>query len=158
MKRTDFLDFESAEFLEQRLYLRAVFTHDVEIVAACLAGPSFGVVEAQGSELSECVGGEQDLLFLLVFHDDLGPVDHAGGKELESVLAERKGGVVLYGDDALRGHGLTEETGHHLDAQCGADYLHLGVLVDHLLDERGVVGFHVAHDEIVGLAVAEHFG
>jgi hypothetical protein len=85
-------------------------------------------------------------------------VNHSCGEELQGVFAERKGGVVFHGDDALGGYGFAEEAGHHLHGLGRAYHLHFGIAIDHFFNERGVVGLHVAHDEIVGFALAEHFG
>ena len=88
MKRADHIDIKSGCLLEQSLYLRAVFSDDAYIVASCLIYPR--LVYVKRAEFTESVCGEEHLVCAVVGNDDLGPMHHRRGHEVECVTSELK--------------------------------------------------------------------
>ena len=115
VQRADGGDVQRSGLFQQGLHLRAVLAHDVQVVAAGLAGPVGLLVElCHSAEAAEAVGGEEDLLGGLIAHHDLGPVDHRRKDEGEGVCAQREALAVLHDDTALLGDGLRAEELLHI--------------------------------------------
>ena len=83
MERRYGCDGQGAYFFEECLHLRAVFSDDVDIVAAGFVNPVVGVL--QGTELAECVGRKECLRDGVERYDDFGPVDHRRVEEAQAV-------------------------------------------------------------------------
>ena len=91
MERADGLDVQRSGLFQQSLHLRAVLAHDVQVVAAGLAGPVGLLVElCHRAEAAKAVGGEEDFFGGLIAHHDLGPVDHRCEHESQGVSASER--------------------------------------------------------------------
>ena len=90
--------------------LRAVFTDDVDIVAAGRIEVVFFKVDlvcidvADRTELAKGVGTEEDMIGQVIGHDDFRPVDHRSLDELQGVLAQSQLVAFFDGNVAVR-HG-----------------------------------------------------
>ena len=149
----DGLNVQIGGLLEECLYLGTVLTHDADVVAAGLTGPV--LLHVQSAELTEAVGGEQDLVGGVVGHHDLGPVDHGGGHEMEGVLTQREG-IPLLDDHAVFGEVLAEEILHHGKGLSGGHQNGIGVGLEEVDDIGGVVGLHVLNNEEIGGTASQH--
>ena len=87
VERADEIYIERCGFFEHALHLSAVFAHDAEIVAAGFAIPL--LVDVEGAEFAEAVGGEEHLIRLIIGEHDLGPMHHRGENKGQFVPAER---------------------------------------------------------------------
>ena len=160
VERADGLDVQRSGLFQQSLHLRAVLAHDVQVVAAGLAGPVGLLVElCHRAEAAKAVGGEEDFFGGLIAHHDLGPVDHGREHESQGVGAQRKALAVLHDDAALLGDGLrAEELLHILEGLGVAHHLHLGVEGGEAGHIRAVVRLHVVDDEVGGLLPCQCLG
>ena len=163
VERADHGNVEGGKFLEQVLHLDAVFADDIEIVAACLAGPVvvFRHEEAgvrHGAETAEGVGREENLLRSLIRNHHFRPVDHGGHEETQAMAAEFEGIAFLDGERAAFERDAFEELRKHLERGRRSHELDAGIGLQHPGNQRGVVGFHVMDHQEVGLAVAEGIG
>ena len=160
VERADGLDVQRSGLFQQSLHLRAVLAHDVQVVAAGLAGPVGLLVElCHRAEAAKAVGGEEDFFGGLIAHHDLGPVDHRREHESQGVSAQRKALAVLHDDAALLGDGLrAEELLHILEGLGVAHHLHLGVEGGEAGHIRAVVRLHVVDDEVGGLLPCQRLG
>ena len=70
-------NIQGSSFLQQGLYLCAVFAHNADEITAGLAIP--GLIHIQCTELAEAVSREKDLIIYIISNDDLGPMDHGSG-------------------------------------------------------------------------------
>ena len=86
MQRTDSLNVEGGSLLQDALYLRAILTTDIEIVATSLASPVVSFVN-QCSEFAESIGREEHLVQTIVTHNDLWPMHHRSRDKLQFMLA-----------------------------------------------------------------------
>ena len=98
MKRTDCRDFKVRSLLQDILHLNSVLSHNAEIIAAGFACPV--LFDIEGAELAESVGREQDLVGAVVCHDDLGPMHHRGGDEIQGMLSKLKLAALAHLDAA----------------------------------------------------------
>ena len=80
---------------EHMLHLYAVLSADVEVVAACLAGPVIGVGIVD-TELSETVGGEEHFVLRVVANHHLRPVYHRCHEEGKGMLSQFEGVLLLH--------------------------------------------------------------
>ena len=160
MERADGLDVQRSGLFQQSLHLRAVLAHDVQVVAAGLAGPVGLLVElCHRAEAAKAVGREEDFFGGLIAHHDLGPVDHRCEHESQGVGAQRKALAVLHDDAALLGDGLcAEELLHILEGLGVAHHLHLGVEGGETGHIRAVVRLHVVDNEVGGLLPCQCLG
>ena len=147
VERADGPDIQAGGLLQQGLNLGAVLAHDVEVVAAGLAQP--GLVGAEGPELAEAVGGEEDLLVRLIADHHLGPVDHGGHDEGEGVAAQGEDVPLLHSEGA-GGPLAGKEPGQHGEGLGVAHQGHLRVLLRQQADAAGVVGLQMLDDQVVG--------
>ena len=154
VERADRPDLEPRGLLEHRLHLRAVLADDAEVVAAGLARPALGVLDVVGAELAEAVGGEEDLVRIVVGHEHLGPVDHRRRDEVQRVAAEGERGAVAH-DGVAAVPVRAVEVLHHRERLGGGDDLRVGERLHERGDVGGVVGLHVLDDQVVRLARAE---
>ena len=83
VQRANHINIECSGFLEQGLDLVAILSADVDVVPACLALPCATV--AKRTELTECIGREENLLALLIAYHNLGPVYHGRQDELQGM-------------------------------------------------------------------------
>lgn len=97
VQRADHGNFQAGRLFEQRLYLRAVFAHDVGVIAAEFIDIiAFDVhfvgkqVAVNGAECTKGIGGEQDLIGRIIGDHGFGPVDHRRHYKRERVAAGRK--------------------------------------------------------------------
>ena len=149
---TDDGDVQAGRLLQQLLHLSAVFADDAEVVAPRLTGPV--LLNIQSAELAEAVGGEKDFVRRVIGDHDLGPVDHGGHIEAQSVAAQGKGVALCHGDAAL-GTVSAEELLHHDEGLAGGDDGGLGIEPEEIGNVGRMVRLHVLHDQIVRLSAAE---
>ena len=95
MKRGYSLYGQGQHFLEKSLDRRAVFAANIEIVAACFAGPVVVLLACvpalrKGTELTESIRAEKDTLLGAETDYDLWPVDHGRAEELQASAAKRQ--------------------------------------------------------------------
>ena len=129
-----------------------VVTDDADEVAAGLGQPRLLHVEC--AELAERIGAEQDLVCIVIGHDDLGPVDHRRGDKVQRVGAQRQGVPLLDDDAAVRVVGA--EIGlHHVERLGRRDDGRAGVRLRERGDGAGMVRLHVLHDQVVGRTLAQ---
>ena len=148
VERADHLDGQTAQLLQYRLNHVAVFAYDVEVVAACLAGPAFRVVIRQCAELAEGIGGEQHLLCQVVRHQHLWPVYHRGGEELKRVLAQFQLAAFAHDDQTICCQFYAEEPLHHRYGLLAAYQLDVRIFFQNQLHVRRVVGLHVVNHKV----------
>ena len=152
MQAADGLDVQCGGLFQHGLHLHAVFADDADEVAAGLGQPRLLHVEC--AELAERIGAEQDLVCIVIGHDDLGPVDHRRGDKVQRVGAQRQGVPLLDDDAAVRVVGA--EIGlHHVERLGGRDDGCAGVRLRERGDGAGMVRLHVLHDQVVGRALAQ---
>ena len=151
----DGLNVQPRELFQGRLDLGAVFAHNVGVVAAGVLQPilvEVHLVVEQGAvhraEGAEGVGGEQDLLALLIADHHLGPVDHGGGVEAQGVLAQLQG-VALLDHQGVAVHVEVVELANHLEGFGVAHNLQVGIVGQQHLNGGAVVGLHVVDDEVI---------
>jgi len=156
----DGLDVQRGRLFQQGLNLRAVLAHDVQEVAAGLAGPiGVCIVFCHGAEAAEAVGGEEDLLGGLVADHDLRPVDHGGKNEGQGVGTQAQALAVLDHNAAVLGDGIGPEELLHIQERLGvAHHLHLGVEGGEAGHIRAVVRLHVADHQVIRLASGQCLG
>ena len=115
------------------------------------------LLHVECAELAERIGAEQDLVCIVIGHDDLGPVDHRRGDKVQRVGAQRQGVPLLDDDAAVRVVGA--EIGlHHVECLGGRDDGRAGVRLRERGDGAGMVRLHVLHDQVVGRALAQCSG
>ena len=83
------------------------------------------------------------------------PVHHGGGDEAEAVGAERQGVAFLYGECASLEVDPFEELGQHADGLRACRKCEGGICVQRPFYQRGVVGLHVVHHQIIRLAAGQ---
>ena len=161
VQRADVLDVELGGFFQHALHLRAVFAHDVGVVAARLVEVLREEVRLVGeepaverAEEAEGVRGEKDAVRRIVGHHDLGPVDHRGVDEVQHMAAAGEAVSLLDQDETIGKVDVEELAEHGLDLRV-ADDLHLRIADDQITDGIGVVGLHVRDEQIVELTSAE---
>ena len=160
MERADGLDGEFAYLGQQGLDLCTVFSDDVEIIPASLAGPVIVIAAVetalgQRTELAEGVGAVQCAVGRVERHHDLRPMDHRGGEETQAVLSEFQHVTLL---DGLRPSGhvdAIEELPEHLDGLGASHKYEAGIGSERPGYERGVIGLHMMYDKIVGFAAGK---
>ena len=80
---------------------------------------------------------------------------HGCTYEAQRVLAQAERIALLHYAHTSVGLDTFEELWQHLGRLCAAHYLHGGILLHGPCHQRCVVGFHVMHHQIIGLAVGE---
>ena len=155
VQRADDGDIQPGGLLQQLLHLHAVLADNADIVAAGFIVPV--LLDIQGAELAEAVGGEKHLVRCLIAHHDLGPVHHGGKDKGQAVLAKGQRVAVLYGYPLGSGQG-GEELLHHAKGfdvahQCGSR-----VTLQETLNAAGVIRLHVLHYQVVRLPVSQQGG
>ena len=146
-------DIQRGRLFQQILDLGAVFAHNADVVAPGLVVP--GLLHIQRAELSEAVGGEQDLVHVVIGHNDLGPMDHGGGNKGQGVLAEVQRAALSHNDPPVLIAG-TEEGAHHREGLGRGDDGGLREGLHEVADIGGVVRLHMLHHQIVRLPALEH--
>ena len=151
----DHLQRHVLHLAEEVLDLGAVLAHDVGVVPAGLVhviplkvhlvGKDGAV---KGAEGAEGVGGEEDLVGLVVGHHDLGPVDHGGHDEGQLVTAGVQH-VPLLHDPAPVGDIQIRELADHGGGLGVADHGGLGIPEQQLRERGGMVRLHVLDDYII---------
>ena len=160
VERADGLDVQRGSLFQQSLHLRAVLAHDVQVVAAGLAGPVGLLVELRHSaEAAKAIGGEEDFLAGLIADHDLRPVDHGCEHESQGVAAQIQALAVLYGHTAVFGNRLRAEELIHIQERLGvAHHFHLRVKGRQLCNVGTVVRLHVGDNKILRLAAVQCLG
>ena len=158
MQRADGLDFDAGGLLQQRLYLRAVFAHNVGEIPARIGQPlGFKIIfigkqpAVERAEGAESIRGEEHLVRHIVGHHRFRPVNHRGHDEGEGMAAGAQR-VALLDDERAAVNLKVEELTDHDDGLCVAHHRHLRMAQHQLGQRRRVVGLHVVDDYIV-----EHF-
>ena len=149
VQRADRLNVQLRRLFQHGLHLRAVFAHDAEIIASGFARPV--LLHVQRPELAEAVRREQDLVGLVIGHQDLRPVNHRRPDEVQGVRAEGERIALLDHDPLVRKVGA-EKVAHHGERLRAGHHGRFGIGLQEVDDVRRVVGLHVLHDQIVGLA------
>ena len=148
-------DVQLRRLLQHRLYLRAVFAHDVGVVAPGLV--QIVPVEVhfigkqpaiQGPEAAEGIRRQQQTIRLVVSHQYLRPVDHGGRNKAQRVPPGAEGIPLLHHMDALLKAGA-EELGHHGLGHSAAIDLYLWEAQHQLLQLRRVIRLHVVYHHAV---------
>ena len=152
VERTDRPDFELREFFQERLHLRAVFSHYVEVVSARLARPVVRFV-GEGAEFAERVRRKQHFLLLFVSYRHFRPMHHGRGNESKFVFAQSER-IALFYDQLVRKVAAVE-VAEHLEHFCVAHHRHGRILRRKCRDARGMIRLHVRNDQIVRLSAAE---
>ena len=161
VERADRFHLQRGGLLQHRLHLRAVFAHNVGVVAPGLIqvlGKEIGLVgeeaAVQRAESAEGVGGEENAVRAVVAHHDLGPVHHgrhhkvqlmpAGGERV-TLLDQLHPRVPVTGEK-LREHGLDFGI---------ADDGHFRMPQHQPLQRGGVVRLHMVDHKIVQRPAAQ---
>ena len=152
MERAYDRDVEPGGFLEQRLHGSAVFSDDAEIVSSRFARPV--LVRVERAELAERIRREEDLVFCVVSHHDLRPVNHRRKDEIQLMLAERES-VAVFDGKRIFDEIPAVEVLYHRESLVVADYHGVGISCGKFRDARRVVGLHVLNYEIIGLPAGE---
>ena len=155
MQRRNRRDRQRGELAQDALHLRAVFSDDAEVVSAGLVLPGLRTVER--AEFAEGVRRKDDPFLLVIGHHDLRPMHHRRGNEAERAAAQRQRIPVLDGQAAPVA-AIPVEALHHGERLGGRHDGRLGIALQEQADIGGVIRLHVLHDEIVGLAAAQHAG
>ena len=163
MEGTNALDVERSSLLEEGLNLHAVFAADVEIVAAGFAGPVVIVRHPEGdllhcAEAAERIGREEQFLGGFVGNHHLRPVHHRSHREAQGVAAERERVALFDGQRATFQGDALEELGQHLQRGSRRHERQRRIFLQHLGDERGVVGLHMVDYQVIGGAAFQRFG
>ena len=149
VQRADDADVQSGSLLEEGLHLRAILADYAEIVPCSFVFP--GLFPVQSSELSEAVGGEKDLVCIVVCDHDFRPVYHRRGNERQRVPAELQGVSLPY-DHAPVFELRPEEVLHHGESFCGGYYHRFRIGLHEIHDVCRMVRFHVLDHQIVRLS------
>ena len=149
------LDIQPGGLFQHGLHLHTVLAHNTDEVAAGLGQPRLLHVEC--AELAERIGAEQDLVCIVIGHDDLGPVDHRRGDKMQGMAAQRQG-VTLLDDNAAVGVVGAEVGLHHVEGLCGGNDGRAGVGLRERGHRTGVIRLHVLHNKVIGRALAQRSG
>lgn len=148
-------DVQLCRLLQHRLYLRAVFAHDIGVVAPGLVQiipvevHLIGKQPAiQGPEAAEGIRRQQQTIRLIIGHQYLRPVDHRSRNKAQRVPPGAEGIPLLHHMDALLKAGA-EELGHHGLGHSAAIDLHLREAQHQLLQLRRVIRLHVVYHHVV---------
>ena len=155
MKRTDVRNIQAGRLFQQRLYLGAVFAHDVGIIPPGIIQPVplkvhlVGIqVAVQRAEGTESVGREQNPIGGIVGCHGLGPVDHGRHDKGERVPSGGQG-IPLFHRHSAAGQVQIKELADHGDGLGVAHHLGLGIPAQDLSQGGAVVRLHVVHYHIV---------
>ena len=121
VKRTDASDVQSSSFLQECLYLCAIFTANVKVITASFACPVFFV--SQCTELAETIGREQYLIGCIVSDHHFRPMHHWSHEELQFPTAQVESVAFLYRNRTTFETSVFEELRHHLDSLSRCNYL-----------------------------------
>ena len=160
VQRANGLDVQSRGLFQQRLHLRAVFPHDVQVVAAGFAGPvGLFVKLCHSAKAAKAISGEQHLLAALIADHDLRPVHHGGKHKGQGVGAKAQALAVLHHHAALLCHSISAKELIHIQEGLGvAHHLHLRIECRQLCDICAVVRLHVGDHQIIRLTACQSFG
>ena len=160
VQRANGLDVQSRGLFQQRLHLRAVFPHDVQVVAAGFAGPvGLFVKLCHSAKAAKAIRGEQHLFGGFIADHDLRPVHHGGKHKGQGMCTERKALAVLHHYTALLGNGISAKELLHIQKGLGvAHHLHLRVECRQLCNVGTVVRLHVGDYQIIRLTACQSFG
>ena len=147
MERTNHGDVQTGGFLQQSLYLRPVFSDDVEVVTAGFVYPFPLMTEC--AELAESIGREQDFLAFFIRQHHFRPVYHRRHDKFQGMLSQTERVALLDGLRTSCEVDFFKKLRHHLDGlgtgyDCG-----LGIFFGKPSDVGRMVRFHVLHDEII---------
>ena len=151
MQAADGLNVKAGGLFQHSLHLHAVLAYDADEVAAGLGQPR--LLHIKRTELAEGVRAEQNLVGVIVGHDDLGPVDPRGSDKMQGMAAQRQG-VPFLDNDAAVGIVGAEVSLHHVEGLRRGNDRGLRVGLCKGGHRAGVVRLHVLHDKIVGCALA----
>ena len=164
VQRADQGDVQRGGLLQDGLDLGAVLADDVGVVAAGLTevlDEEVGFVVEQAAvksaEGAEGVGGEKELVRLVIGHHDLGPVDHRGHDEVQIVPAGGEAVPLLDQNDPLL-QIRQEELGQHGFNLGVAENAGLRVTQQQALNGGGVVRLHVGDEQVVQLPATQGVG
>ncbi|KXA70078.1 hypothetical protein HMPREF3201_00350 [Megasphaera sp. MJR8396C] len=160
VERANDIDGELGRFFKDVHDLRAIFSDDIDIVAASFIKVIFfkisliGKDVADGTEVTKGIGTEQDVIRYIIGHDDFRPVNHGGFDELQGVLAQFQLIAFINGHVAIR-HGMAEELFKKLKGRRLADDLGFRVFFKQGQGRAGMIRFHVLDNEVVQFAAFE---
>ena len=160
VQRANGLDVQSRGLFQQRLHLRAVFPHDVQVVAAGFAGPvGLFVKLCHSAKATEAIRGEQHLFGGFIADHDLRPVHHGSKHKGQGVGAKAQALAVLHHHTALLCHSISAKELVHIQKGLGvAHHLHLRVECRQLCNVGTVVRLHVGDYQIIRLTACQSFG
>ena len=155
VKGADHLDVQTGRLLKEPLHLHSVFPHDIGIISSgvrqVLSLEIHLVIEngaVQRAKGSERIGGEEDLLLLIIGHQDFRPVHHRRRHEMEGMASGRKGIPLLHLLGAA-GKIQIEELADHLQGLGACHHLDLRILFQKKLDIGRMVRLHVMDHQII---------
>ena len=148
----DDFNIKACRFFEERLHLRSVFANNTNVVATRFARPFFFDVES--TEFSKAVGREKNLVGAIVGNDNLRPVYHRSGDKGQFVFSQIEN-VTLAHHNAAVGIVGTKEVLHHIERLCRGYYDCVGIRLEEVCNVCRVVGLHMLHHKIIGLARTE---
>ena len=162
VQRKNFLNLKPCCLFQNRLYLRAVLADDVCIIAAgVIKVMSLEIIlirensTLQCSEGSESICGEQSLVGIIICQQNLRPVYHGSGNEMEGMSTGAKG-VPLLDDLLVFDLQLREELGDELEGLHAGHNGGFRILIQYRLQQRAVIRLHVQNHKIVRLLLSEN--
>ena len=82
-------------------------------------------------------------------------MNHSSREELQSVLTQGECAAIFHHNGTFCWKSYAKKTGNHLESLCTCHHLDVRISIEHELHIRRMVGFHVAHNQIVWLTVFE---
>ena len=153
MEGTNGLNIQCGSLFQQILYLRAIFAHNANVIAAGLVIP--GLLHIQSAELAEAIGREQNLVHIVIGDDDFGPMHHGSRYKGQSVPAQGQGAHLPYHNPAVF-KGGSEKGAHHGECLGGRHNCGFRENLHKVGDIGGMVRLHVLNDQIIRLSALEH--
>ena len=154
VERANEVNLQLRSFFEDVHDLRAIFSDDIDIVAAGFIEVVFFKVSLVGKDVADStkvtkgVGAEQEMIRYFIRHDDFRPVDHRGFDELQCMLAQLQLITFVNGHIAIR-HGGAEELFKELKCRRLTDDFSFRVFFQESQCRAGMIRFHMLEDEIV---------
>ena len=161
VQRAHHADLHARKLVQCGLDLRAVFAHDIAVVAPRIRHPAALKVDlvveqvaVQCAEAAEGVGGKKDMLVLFISHHHFGPVDHRCKHKAQRMRTKAERIVFHHSDDAALQVEVIELA--HQSKGFGVSHdFQLGKAQQQFLNVGAMVRLHMVDDKIVQMPSGE---